>query len=152
MAPFKRRRVSSASSNHQPSYRGQSSRFRSSSSRTSSVPQDGNRSSSMHHPPPKQRISIKSESSHVAAPSSMILDEATSLQDLEDESDVQGREECDSMNEIVMAVELKERGTIGCAYYVAREEKLCMMADISMAGLDMIDTLKVNVEPTGMLW
>ncbi|QSZ29053.1 hypothetical protein DSL72_003563 [Monilinia vaccinii-corymbosi] len=55
------------------------------------------------------------------------------------------------MNEVVMAIELKERGTIGCAYYIAREERLCMTADISMAALDTIDTLKIHVQPTVIL-
>lgn len=53
-----------------------------------------------------------------------------------------------------MAVEIKERGSIGCAYYIAREEKLCLMEDIKMAGLDsldVIDTLKTHVQPTVIL-
>ncbi|KAM3071187.1 hypothetical protein ACMFMF_007662 [Clarireedia jacksonii] len=57
----------------------------------------------------------------------------------------------DSMNEIIMAVDMKDRGSVGCAYYVAREEKLCLMTDISMGGLDIIDTLKVQAEPTTIL-
>jgi DNA mismatch repair protein MSH5 len=69
----------------------------------------------------------------------------------ENENDIQIRENMDSMNEVIMAVNMKDRGSIGCAYYVAREEKLCLMADISMGGLDIIDTLKVHAEPTSKL-
>ncbi|KAB8291251.1 hypothetical protein EYC80_009938 [Monilinia laxa] len=154
MPPSKRRRVSSAGgSNRQPSSRGQSSGPQSSSSRTSSVPQDGHHHSSMYPLPPSNRLSIKSASSHaVALPSIQdVDDEANNLEAEENDSDIQEREDWDSMNEVVMAVELKERGTIGCAYYIAREEKLCMMTDISMAGLDMIDTLKIHAEPTETL-
>jgi DNA mismatch repair protein MSH5 len=61
------------------------------------------------------------------------------------------REDADAMNEIIMAVDLRDRGTIGCAYYVAREEKLCLMEDIKMGGLDIIDTLKIHVHPTVIL-
>lgn len=149
MPSFKRRRIGSArGSNHHHSTRGQSSRFRASSSGTSSVSQDEDRSSSMQPPPVpfKKRISIKSASSHVAAPPSVQNED--NPESGENESDIQERENEDSMDEIIMAVELKERGTIGCAYYIAREERLCMMTDISMAGLDMIDTLKIHVEPT----
>lgn len=148
MPAYRRRRASSArGSNLQSSSRGQSSRFRTSSSRSSSVLQDEHRSSSMH-PPLRNRISIRSASSHVAAPPS-VQTQNSDVGIEENESDIQEREDQDSMNEIVMAVELKERGTIGCAYYIAREEKLCVMADISIAGLDIIDTLKIHIEPTG---
>ncbi|KAF7860638.1 hypothetical protein EAF04_008157 [Stromatinia cepivora] len=153
MPSFKRRRIGSAGgSNRQHSARGQLTRFRSSSSRTSSVPQSEDRPSSMQSPPVpfKNRISIKSASSDVTAPPS-VQDEGSNLEGGENESDIQEREYEDSMDEIVMAVELKERGTIGCAYYIAREERLCMMTDISMAGLDMIDTLKIHVAPTVIL-
>jgi DNA mismatch repair protein MSH5 len=61
------------------------------------------------------------------------------------------REDADAMNEIIMAVDLRDRGTIGCAYYVAREEKLCLMEDIKMGGLGIIDTLKIHVQPTVIL-
>lgn len=38
-----------------------------------------------------------------------------------------------------MAVDLKEKGTVGCAYYVAREEKLYFMEDAKLGGVDMVD-------------
>jgi DNA mismatch repair protein MSH5 len=55
------------------------------------------------------------------------------------------------MNEIIMAVEMKERGTVGCAYYVAREATLYLMEDIKMAGLETIDMLKLHAQPTVIL-
>lgn len=55
------------------------------------------------------------------------------------------------MNEIVMAVDMKERGTLGCAYYIAREEKLRLMEDVKMASLDIVDMLKLHAQPTVLL-
>lgn len=55
------------------------------------------------------------------------------------------------MNEIIMAIDMREKGTVGCAYYIAREEKLYLMQDIKMAGLDIVDTLKRHAQPTLIL-
>jgi DNA mismatch repair protein MSH5 len=54
------------------------------------------------------------------------------------------------MNEVIMAVDMRS-GTIGCSYYIAREEKLCLMQDIKFGGLDIIDTLKLHAQPTRIL-
>jgi DNA mismatch repair protein MSH5 len=48
----------------------------------------------------------------------------------------------DHLNEVVMAVHLTERGTVGCAYYVAREEKLYFMEDVKLGGSDIVDQCK----------
>lgn len=48
----------------------------------------------------------------------------------------------DSLNEIIMAVDVRERGTVGCAYYIAAEEKLCFMEDIKLGGPDIVDARK----------
>ena len=69
----------------------------------------------------------------------------------ETEVEIQEREDLDALNEIFMAIEMKERGSIGCAHYIAREEKLFLMEDIRMAGLDIVDTLKIHVQPTVVL-
>lgn len=60
----------------------------------------------------------------------------------EDEADIDEREENDALNEVVMAVDLRDGGTVGCCYYVAREEKLYFMEDVKYGGLDIIDTRK----------
>lgn len=46
----------------------------------------------------------------------------------------------DSLHEIVMAVDLSSRGAVGCAYYVAREEKLYFMEDMQLGGPDAVDS------------
>ena len=69
----------------------------------------------------------------------------------EDESEIVARENIDSINETVMAIDMRDRGTIGCAYYVAREAKLYLMEDVKMASVDLVDTLKIHASPTVIL-
>ncbi|KAK7535827.1 muts domain V-domain-containing protein [Phyllosticta citribraziliensis] len=59
--------------------------------------------------------------------------------------------ELDALSEIVMAVDLREKGTVGCSYYVAREEKLYFMEDARLGGVDIVDALKLYIEPTVVL-
>jgi hypothetical protein len=69
----------------------------------------------------------------------------------EDESAIDEREDADALNEIIMAIDMKERGTVGCAYYVARDEKLFLIEDIKLAEMDIVDTLKMHAAPTVIL-
>ena len=69
----------------------------------------------------------------------------------EGDDEIREREDADALNEIVLAVDMREKDTLGCAYYVAREEKLFIMADIKLAGLDVVDTLKLHASPTVVL-
>lgn len=46
----------------------------------------------------------------------------------------------DTLNEIVMAVDMTARSTVGCSYYVAREEKLYFMEDLQVGNADIVDT------------
>lgn len=64
---------------------------------------------------------------------------------------MQDREDADALNEIIMAIDMRDRGTLGCAYYIAREEKLFLMEDIKLSGLDIVDTLKLHASPTIVL-
>ena len=40
---------------------------------------------------------------------------------------------------VIMAVDVKEKGRVGCAYYVSRAERLLCMEDSPKAGIDMIE-------------
>ncbi|KAL1306915.1 hypothetical protein AAFC00_005558 [Neodothiora populina] len=57
----------------------------------------------------------------------------------------------DASNEIIMAIDVKDRGTVGCAYYVAAEEKLYFMEDVKLGGADIVEALKIFIEPTLIL-
>ena len=50
----------------------------------------------------------------------------------------------DTLNEVIMAVDLSPRGTVGCCYYVARDEKLYFMEDIEFGDVDVVDSCKCN--------
>lgn len=45
----------------------------------------------------------------------------------------------EALDEIVMAVDMKPRGTVGCAYYIAAQEKLYLMEDMELGGPDVIE-------------
>lgn len=45
-----------------------------------------------------------------------------------------------------MAVDVKSRGNVGCAYYVAREEKLYFMEDVKHGGADVVEARKYRGE------
>lgn len=60
----------------------------------------------------------------------------------EDEGHVYEREEGDHLNETIVALDMRNRGTVGCCYYVAREEKLYFMEDAQLGGLGIIDACK----------
>lgn len=45
----------------------------------------------------------------------------------------------DTLNEVVMAIDLQQKDTVGCCYYVARDEKLYFTEDVKLGGLAVID-------------
>jgi DNA mismatch repair protein MSH5 len=46
----------------------------------------------------------------------------------------------DSLNEVIMAVDFQGHNTVGCCYYVARDEKIYFMEDVKLGGFDVVDT------------
>jgi len=46
----------------------------------------------------------------------------------------------ETLIEVIMAVDMTPRGTVGCCYYVARDEKLYFMEDIQCGDVDVIDS------------
>lgn len=51
----------------------------------------------------------------------------------------------DTLSEVIMAVNLTDRGAIGCAYYVARTETLHFMEDMQMGDPDMVDACSSSI-------
>ncbi|KAL6718082.1 chaperone ATPase hsp78 [Lecanora helva] len=64
--------------------------------------------------------------------------------DPEDDRVVEEREDADSLNEIILCVDMRNRGTVGCCYYVAREQKLYVMAEVAYGGIEVIQTCELN--------
>lgn len=78
---------------------------------------------SSHHPPSgSQRF--RSSTASVAG-----VDNEGPSQFLEDELD-----------QVIVAIDKKDAGTIGCSYYSAQEEKLYLLGDIRYAGNETIDS------------
>lgn len=49
----------------------------------------------------------------------------------------------DTLSEVIMAVDMTPRRTVGCCYYVAREEQLHFMEDIQIGDIDVVDTCEL---------
>lgn len=84
----------------------------------------------------------------MATPSSLRQDDAHDdlvSMDIQEDGAPEGQDET------ILAIEMKENGNIGCAYYVARDEALFLQEDVPMAGLDFIETLLLRVEPSTVL-
>lgn len=97
------------------------------------------------HPPRQVRQRVQIRIPGHTSTESEILDTSPS-QHSEHNSGEGGREpdpDADSLNEVVMAVDIRERGTVGCSYYVAREEKLYFMEDVKLGGPEVVDACKI---------
>ena len=56
-----------------------------------------------------------------------------------------GNNDDDTLSEVVMAIDMTPRGTVGCCYYVSREEKLYFMEDIQIGDVNIVDTREAPV-------
>jgi DNA mismatch repair protein MSH5 len=48
----------------------------------------------------------------------------------------------DELDHIVVAIDSMDRGKVGCAYYVAREESMFCMGDVANGGLETVEARK----------
>lgn len=103
------------------------------------------------HLPALKRVSLRPPTSYISSESVLISEVEDHTNEFDDHGKVLHGEEADGLNEIIMAIEMKDRGRLGCAYYVAREEKLYVMEDVQFASLDLVDTLKLHTQPTTLL-
>lgn len=69
------------------------------------------------------------------------------FRDVSDDED----EDVDALHEVIMAIEMKDNGSVGCSYYIAMEETLFLQEDIPMAGMELVETLLIHVEPTTVI-
>ena len=90
---------------------------------------------------PKKRVSLRPPGSRLSlvAPSSQprathghsrLASTAPSADGMrpENEAEVEEREQSDNLDEVIMAVEMRDRGTVGCSYYLPREQTLYMVS------------------------
>ncbi|RAH61060.1 DNA mismatch repair protein Msh5 [Aspergillus piperis CBS 112811] len=57
----------------------------------------------------------------------------------------------DELEQIVVAVDMRDSGTVGCSYYSALEEKLYLLGDLRHSSKDIIDSLVLQTKPTVLL-
>lgn len=50
----------------------------------------------------------------------------------------------DDLDQVIVAVDKKDSGTVGCSYYSAEEERLYLLGDIRTAGPEVIDSCQFN--------
>lgn len=62
----------------------------------------------------------------------------------ENDADPFEREDDDFMSEVIMAVNVRGRGNVGCCYYIARDERLLLLSDVSGGGLEVVETCEQN--------
>lgn len=55
------------------------------------------------------------------------------------------------MDEIIMAIDMREKSTIGCAFFNTIDGALSVCQDVSMATMDTVEQLIVHVQPTTIL-
>ncbi|KAJ5682222.1 DNA mismatch repair protein MutS core [Penicillium macrosclerotiorum] len=57
----------------------------------------------------------------------------------------------DDLGHVIAAIDMKDSGTVGCAYYSAEEEKMYLLRDIRLGGMEKIEDLLLRIQPTVML-
>ncbi|GKZ42071.1 mutS protein msh5 [Aspergillus brasiliensis] len=57
----------------------------------------------------------------------------------------------DEYEQVVVAVDIRDSGTLGCSYYSVLEEKLYLLGDLRHSSKEMIDSLVLQTKPTVLL-
>jgi DNA mismatch repair protein MSH5 len=96
--------------------------------------------SSVRSHPAKPRVrKFTSHQSGGSTPVPAQISSSPSQEEQAQESDLND----DMLTEVVMAVDLQHRDTVGCCYYAAREEKLYVMEDMVSGGVDVVDACRL---------
>ena len=59
--------------------------------------------------------------------------------------------EDESLELVIMAIDIRDRDTVGCAYYIARQQSLMCMEDVTAGGKEVLEVLKLDIQPTVLL-
>ena len=68
---------------------------------------------------------------------SIVVPEAEILP--ENDIDIEQREDEDSLNEVVMAIDVRDRGNVGCCYYIAKTQQIAILSDVQGGGLGIVE-------------
>ncbi|KAI0838978.1 muts domain V-domain-containing protein [Hypoxylon sp. FL0890] len=129
-----------------PSNRGRSKPSRRAGSKTTG--QSSSSSPQLPSHPKRQRLSLHPPSSQA---SSNVSRRHPENDNASHEDDVLSNEDADALGEIIMAIDMKDNGNLGCAYYVTIDETLFLLDDVPMSGMDLVETLLLHVNPTTVL-
>lgn len=55
------------------------------------------------------------------------------------------------LNEVIMAIDMREKSTIGCAYFTTEEGVIRISEDIPMANMDIAEQFLIHIQPTTLL-
>jgi DNA mismatch repair protein MSH5 len=102
---------------------------------------EGQRKRHKPHDPIHRLEGNSNAPSQAAAPTADQLDAEIRAEEAEDES----------LDLVIMAVDIRDRETVGCAYYVARHQSLMCMEDVAAGGKEVLDMLKLDIQPTVLL-
>lgn len=103
--------------------------------------QDGQRKQQRPREPLTRLRGHNNTPSRAAAPTADQLDAEIRAEEAEDES----------LDHVIMAIDIRDRDTAGCAYYIARQQSLMCMEDVIGGGKDVLDMLKLDTQPTILL-
>ena len=68
----------------------------------------------------------------------------------DDEGDGEGPDD-ELLGEVIMAVEMKEHGGIGCAYFSARNQRLYLLEEVALGSLEILESLLIQIQPTTVI-
>ncbi|KAL5336958.1 muts domain V-domain-containing protein [Aspergillus crustosus] len=57
----------------------------------------------------------------------------------------------EDLDQVIMAIDMKDAGTAGCSYYSAQGKKLYMLGDIRHSNTEIMDTLVLQIKPMILL-
>jgi hypothetical protein len=100
--------------------------------------------------PQRRRLSLRPPSSRGAS-TTPVQRHSDEDEDDDPENDCHADDDADALSEDIMAIDMKNNGNLGCAYYIAADEALFLLEDVAMAGVEIVETLLLHVKPTTIL-
>ncbi|KAI5865013.1 hypothetical protein GGS23DRAFT_557266 [Durotheca rogersii] len=100
--------------------------------------------------PRRQRLSLRLPSSR-ASLNSLSRRSGDDEDDSRENGTSLSSEEADATGEIIMAIDMKDNEGVGCAYYIAADEKLFLLEEVAALGIDLVETLLIHASPTTVL-
>ncbi|KAI5920830.1 muts domain V-domain-containing protein [Camillea tinctor] len=141
LTPHGRHLEPSLSPTYTTAHSGRSNRI---TSRSTSQPYVS--SSQLLSHPQRPRLSLRPPSQRASS----VISDGHPGDDGPELDDEISQEEADALNEIIMAIDIRD-GNLGCAYYTVLDETLFLLEDVAMAEIDLVETILLHARPTTVL-